>query len=126
MFNHHLPEDSPPYTGHLPQIRTNTRISRDAPSVAEIIDTIKVPPCNKAAGIDGIPAKFFKANHNQDACFLQPLIHEAWDNESFPSDWTDDIIVVRGRNTSKQIFVYFFGKTSHVATVPLEHRMRVS
>ena len=38
-------------------------------------------------------AKFFKANHNQDACFLQPLIHEAWDNESFPSEWTDGIII---------------------------------
>ena len=33
--------------------------------------------------------------------------------------------VVRGRSTAKQIVACFFGKTSHVATVPLEHRRTV-
>ncbi|XP_037959406.1 histone-lysine N-methyltransferase SETMAR-like [Teleopsis dalmanni] len=30
--------------------------------------------------------------------------------------------VVRGRSTSKQMVAYFYGKTGHVATVPLEQR----
>ena len=47
----------------------------------------------KLRGIDGIPAKFFKTNQNQAACLQQPLIPEAWDNESFPSEWTDGIII---------------------------------
>ena len=47
----------------------------------------------KAAGIDGIPAEFYKANPNQAACLLQPLIHEARINESLPNEWTDGIIV---------------------------------
>ena len=80
-LNYHLPEDAPPYTEYQPQIRTNTQISTDAPSIAEIIDAIKALPSNKAAEIDGKPAEFFKANQNQAACLLQPLIHEAWDNE---------------------------------------------
>ena len=42
VLNHHLPEDVPPYTGHQTQIRTNTRISIDAPTIAEIIDAIKL------------------------------------------------------------------------------------
>ena len=48
---------------------------------------------NKTAGIDGIPAEFYKVNPNQAVCLLQPLILEAWDNEIFPNKWTDDIIV---------------------------------
>ena len=91
VLNHHLPEAAPSYTGHQPQIRTNTRISSDASSIVEIIDAIKALTSNKAAGIDGIPAEFFKANQNQAACLLQPLIHEAWANESFSSEWTDGI-----------------------------------
>ena len=87
VLNHHLPEHVPPYTEHQPQIRTNTRISSHAPNIAEIIDAIKALPSNKAERIDGIPAQFFKANQDQAACLLQSLIHEAWDNESFPSEW---------------------------------------
>ena len=34
--------------------------------------------------------------------------------------------VVRGRSTSKQMVACFFGKTGHVATVPLEHRRTVN
>ena len=33
--------------------------------------------------------------------------------------------VVRGKITSKQMVACFFGKTGHVATVPLEHRRTV-
>ena len=39
------------------------------------------------------PAEFFKANQNQATCLRQPLIREAWYNESFPSEWTDGIII---------------------------------
>ena len=34
--------------------------------------------------------------------------------------------VVREKSTSKQVVVCFFGKTGHVATVPLEHRRKVN
>ena len=52
----------------------------------ELIDAIKALPSNKAARIDGIPEAFFKANKNQGACSLQPLIHEAWVSESFQNE----------------------------------------
>ena len=58
------------------------------PSIAQIIDAIKALASSKAAGIGGIPAEFFKA-----ACLLHALIHGAWDNENFPSEWTDGIII---------------------------------
>ena len=58
--NHHLPKNAPPYTGNQLRTRTNTRT--DAPSIAEIIATSTSLTSNKAAGIDGIPAEFYKAN----------------------------------------------------------------
>ena len=69
------------------------RINTDASSMVEIIAAIKSLPSNKAAEIDGIPAEFDKANPNQAACLLQPLIHEAWVNEILPNECTDGIIV---------------------------------
>ena len=89
VLNHHLPENAQPYTGHQPRMRTNNRINTDAPSIPEIIAVIKSRPSNKAVGIDGIPAEFYKANPNQAACLLQPLIHEAWANETLPNEWKD-------------------------------------
>ena len=59
------------------------------PSIAKIIAAIKSLPSNKAAVIDGIQAEFYKANPNQAACLLQPLIHEAWANETLPNEWKD-------------------------------------
>ena len=74
-------------------MKVKTRISTDAPSIAEIIEAINTLPGKKAPGIDGIPAEFYKANPNQAACFLQPLIREAWQYESFSSEWTDGISI---------------------------------
>ena len=93
VLNYHLPDNAPPYTGHQPRMRSNNRISTDAPSMADIIAAIKSLPRNKAAGIDGIPAEFYKANPNKAASLLQPLIHEAWANKTLPNEWTVGIII---------------------------------
>ena len=41
-------------------------------------------------------------------------------------DEPDPTKVVHGRSTSKQMVACFFGKTGHVATVPLEQRRTVN
>jgi hypothetical protein len=71
----------------------NTRIRVTLPSKTEVINSIKSLPNNKAAGIDGIPAEFFKACPNISAEKLLPLIHYIWENETYPSEMKDGIIV---------------------------------
>ena len=50
-------------------------------------------PNKKAAGIDGIPAEFYKADVGLSAKLLQPLLAKAWQACIFPDEWTDGIIV---------------------------------
>ena len=92
-LNHHLPENTPPYTGHQPRMRTNTRINTYAPSIADIIAVIKSLPSKKAAGINGIPAQFYSG-------VFQPLIHEALVNETLPNEWPDGTIVKIPKNSN--------------------------
>ena len=47
----------------------------------------------KAAGIDRIPAEFYKSNPYMAAKVLQPILEEAWLSETFVEEWTDGIIV---------------------------------
>ena len=47
---------------------------KDASSVAEIRDAIKLHPNDKTAAIDGIPADFYKANPKHSAALLHLLI----------------------------------------------------
>ena len=53
----------------------------------------QIPMAGIAAGIDGIAAEFYKPNPKKSATFLHPLIKDAWENERFASEWTDEIIV---------------------------------
>ena len=58
---HNLDENAPPLSSE-PLRNNNPRIKEVAPSVAEIRDAIKSLLNNKAVGIDGISAEFYKAN----------------------------------------------------------------
>ena len=86
VLNHNLAENAPPLYVEALRYNNNPWIKKDAPSVAEIRDTIKTLPKKKAAGIDGIPVELYKANLKQSAALLHPLIKDACENESFPSD----------------------------------------
>jgi hypothetical protein len=70
-----------------------SRIRVGAPTKAEVVKSIKALPNNKAAGIDGIPAEFFKACPEISAEKLLPLINFIWENESFPAEMKDGIII---------------------------------
>ena len=54
------------------------------PSKAETVSAIKPIPSDKAAGIDGIPAEFYKSNPYMAAEVLHPILEEAWLSEEFP------------------------------------------
>lgn len=93
VLNHLLTEDASQFATRLPQLSNNNRIPTTEPSLSEVRDAIKWLPNNKAAGVDGIPAEFFKCHPEKAAELLCPLISTVWNNESFPSDWTEGIIV---------------------------------
>ena len=76
----------------LPQLPT-VRVRTDAPSLREIRDAVKTLPNNKAAGVDGIPAEFYKAQPGLAAEWLFPLIKACWEQEQYPQEWTEGIIV---------------------------------
>ena len=57
---------------------------------------------------------------------LQIYAHEPETKQHPTEDESNPTKVVRGRSTSKLLLACFFGKTSHVATVPLEHRRTVN
>ena len=50
-------------------------------------------PSGKAAGIDGIPAEFYKYNPYIAVEVLQPILEEAWLSVAFAEEWINDIIV---------------------------------
>ena len=50
-------------------------------------------PSGKAAGIDGIPAEFYKSNPYMTTEVLQSILDEAWLSKAFPEEWTEGIIV---------------------------------
>ena len=57
------------------------------------MSAIKSLASGKAAGVDGIPAKFYKFNSYMAAKVLQPILEESWLSEAFPAEWRDGIIV---------------------------------
>lgn len=78
---------------HLQNHQANARIRTTTPSISEISATIKQLPNGKAAGIDGIPSEIYKADSTLSAEILFPLITQVWEQESFPSEWKDGIMV---------------------------------
>ena len=92
VLNHMLDENaslSPTYLPNLPTMR----IKEDSPTLTEIADAIRSLPNNKAAGVDGLPAEFFKAQPMVAAGLLHPLIDATWVSEKFPEEWNEGIIV---------------------------------
>jgi len=63
------------------------------PSRSEIIDAIKSLKNGKAAGVDSICAEVLKADTSLTAERLLPLFEMIWEQESFPTDWKEGIIV---------------------------------
>ena len=56
-FLHDFPTDESLILPQMPSLR----VRADAPTLREIKDVIKTLPNNNSAGVDGIPAEFFKA-----------------------------------------------------------------
>ena len=84
VLNHNLNTIQLELSAELLRYNNNIRIKED-----EIRDAIKSLSNNKAAGIDRIPAEFYKANPKESApALLHPQIKDAWENESFPSEST--------------------------------------
>lgn len=71
----------------------NNTIRTAPPSKTEIVEAIRKLKNNKAAGTDGIPAELFLANPTVSAAALHPHIIEAWNAETFESDWKKGVIV---------------------------------
>jgi hypothetical protein len=63
------------------------------PSRTEVIDAIKAMKNGKAAGVDSIPAEVLKADASLTALHLHPLIVQIWEQEFYPSDWMQGLIV---------------------------------
>ena len=76
----------------LPQMPT-MRINDNPQTLNEIKDAIAALPNNKAAGVDGLPAEFFKAQPGLAADMLHPLINASWISEKFPDEWNEGFIV---------------------------------
>lgn len=92
VLNNFTEENAGPDTSHS-SAETNSRIRTNIPSLEDITAAIKALPNNKAAGIDGIPAEFYKVDPAASAEMLLPLITSIWENETFPSEWKNGIIV---------------------------------
>jgi hypothetical protein len=69
------------------------QISIRPPSKREILQAINKMKNGKTAGADRIPAEVLKAEPNVSADMLYPLLFDIWNEECFPSDWKEDIIV---------------------------------
>ena len=93
VLNHVVSSDVPPFAPTTETISPARSIPQTPPSKSEIVSAIKSIPSGKAAGIDGIPAEFYKSNPYIAAEVLQPILEEAWLSEAFPEEWTDGIIV---------------------------------
>ena len=72
---------------------TPLHIKTTPPTRSEIINAIKSLKNGKAAGVDSICAEVLKADPNIIADKLLPLFSNIWQQETFPSDWKEGIIV---------------------------------
>ena len=62
VLKHVVSSDVPPFAPNTETISAARSIPQTSPSKAEIVSDIKSIPSGKAAGIDGIPAEFYKCN----------------------------------------------------------------
>ena len=72
---------------------TNSDISLEPPSIAEVTDTIKKLPTGRAPGADGIVAEMLKSSINESVTRLQALFDAIWSTERIPQDWKQGVII---------------------------------
>ena len=68
-------------------------ISIRLPSKRETVDAIKAMKNGKAAGSDNIRDEVLKVDSYAMADILLPLFQDIWQNEKFPKEWKEGIII---------------------------------
>lgn len=69
------------------------RILDTAPSKTEIKGAIMKLKNGKSPGPDGIAPELFKVDADLAARELHPIVHEAWESQTFPLNWKEALIV---------------------------------
>ena len=77
----------------LASISTELPISIRPPSKKEIVNVIKTMKNGKASGTDNIPAEVLKTGPHISADILLPLFHHIWQEDTFPKEWIEGIII---------------------------------
>lgn len=80
-------------TKNVPKVRKVQRISTTTPSISEIEEAIASMKSNKAPGIDQITAEMLKADCNTSARILHPIFKKIWEDEVFPEDWLQGVLI---------------------------------
>lgn len=94
LLNENFIEQNASTSPEAQGIRRSFRgIDVGAPTMSEIATAIRLLKNNKAAGVDGVPAEFLKADPFATAELLLPLFQAIWEHETYPSEWKDGIIV---------------------------------
>ena len=86
VLNHVVSSDVPHFAPTTEPISPARSIPQTPPSKSQIVSAIKSIPSGKDAGIDGIPAEFYKSNPDMTAEVLQPILEEVWLSEAFPEE----------------------------------------
>lgn len=76
-----------------PRVPRIQRVNSAAPSIREIEAAIRSMKSNKAPGIDRITAEMLKADTNLSAKSLHPIFTKIWENEEFPEDWLQGLLI---------------------------------
>jgi len=95
LLNEQFIEQHPPVSPEI-QMRRSSRLANietTAPTMEEIVNATILLKDKKAAGIDGIPAEFLKANTELTGTLLFPLFQKIWEEEVYPSEWKEGVIV---------------------------------
>ncbi|XP_043862778.1 uncharacterized protein LOC122756630 [Drosophila santomea] len=71
----------------------SSRIPSAPPNVREIVNAIKKPKHNRAAGEDNIPAELLQVDTQLMAEILHPHFSRIWEGETVPASWKSGIIV---------------------------------
>ena len=78
MLSHVVSSKVPSFAPTTETISPARSIPQTPPNKSEIVPAIKSLPSGKAAGIDGMPAEFYKSKPYMAAEVLEPISEEAW------------------------------------------------
>ena len=93
LLNEQFVEQQPPVSNETHLRRSFRGIKTNAPTIEEIVNATNLLKDHKAAGIDGIPAEFLKADTNITGRLLLPLFQKVWEEEVYPTEWKEGVIV---------------------------------